>query len=186
MCNIILPYIDNADWITEQTGQLISVCTAYRPGTYHQYQSFSFVDGTGYVEQVFQEIDFVLSSNRDNCFIGSVDEFMRVWELEDYACYKLSELSGGWRKFLGLALFTNVNCSGKIYFDAFRQLSDRLIALLLKNLMQSPTNQAYFFEYDVTLFPDHVPCEKVSIAQLENGISLLTTHKQPLLQETNY
>jgi hypothetical protein len=186
MCNIILPYIDNADWISEETDKLISICCAYRPDIYRSYQSCSFVEGTGYMEQVFQEIDFVLSSNRGNCFIENLDEFIRVWELEYYEGHKISELSGGWKKFLGLALFTNINCPGKIYFDAFRQLSDHLIALLLKNLGQTATNHAWFFEYDVTLFPNDVPCGKVAITQLENGVVPLSSEKQTLLSETNY
>lgn len=186
MCKIILPYLTDVDWISLQQDKLTSLCNLYNQADYHFYQSSSFIDGTGYMERVYQEIDFVIHSNLDRCHINDVDVFMRTWGFEDYAQYKLSELSGGWKKFLGLALFTNIQYPGKIYFDAFRQLSDRLIGLLLMNMKDTPTKYAYFFEYDTNLFPQNVNYEKVLIDDLEAGIVSFSDKTITPFTETNY
>jgi hypothetical protein len=153
MCNIFIPSLDEANLISEAPEELIRLYAPEEIQDIVFYQSYSFVEGTGYVEKVYQEIDFVLKSNQGKCTIEDVDLFIDKWGFADYQFYKISELSGGWKKFLGLALYTNIKQDHKIYFDAFRQLSDRLIHMLISNLEKTETKTAYFFEYDMHLSP---------------------------------
>jgi hypothetical protein len=162
---------------------LLSVCQAYQAGEYAVYESVYFIEGTGYVQTVAEEIDLVLSSNPNNVHL-QFDNFVASWGFEKYLHHNLSELSGGWRKYLGLALFTNLRTENKIYIDACRQLSDRLIGILLENLAATSIPYAFFFEYDSLL----VTPSSVSYLYLESG-SIVTRkpiRHQSMLEETNY
>lgn len=116
------------------------------------YQTFNFIDGTGYMKTVREEIEFVLGSYRDTrIHKNEIIAFAEKWGLEKYLNFDLSSLSEGWKKFLGLALFTNNEDEGKIYFDSCRQLSNKLISTLEKNINQSNCKTIFFFEYDSNL-----------------------------------
>ena len=184
MCKIIIPNLENINIIGREIDTIKSWCKNQYPAMYHSYECLPFVDGTGYVERVYQEIDFVLSSNFGNTFIKNADHFIEYWKLEKYRDYKLSELSGGWKKYLGLALFTNIIFEGKIYFDAFRQLSDRLILILINNLKETPTEYSYFIEYDVNLFPKNIEVKKTNFGILNEQDVLMD--KPDFINETNY
>ncbi len=190
MSKIYLPKINDADWINNESDVLIEKCKVVEPvNCYRVYNSFSFIDGTGYVEKAFEEIDLVLQSNKTNCYINETNEFISQWQLGRYSEYNLSELSGGWKKYLSLALFTNLKSDGKIYFDAFRQLSDRLINSFLKCLIDTNVPIVFLFEYDVSLYP--VDCDKtdVFLQSLKQDFTCIqfTNQKNDLpVKETNY
>src|SRR5690606_38134111 len=153
MSSIYLVHVEHADWLTSHNEELAKACSDLSPGAYKVYNSTSFVDGTGYMQNVFQEIDFVLQSNAGNCTIKDTEFFLNAWGLEKYVSYNIADLSGGWKKFLGLALFTNIQSEAKIYIDSFRQLSDRLIAMLIAGIKNTGVKKVFFFEYDVSLYP---------------------------------
>jgi hypothetical protein len=190
MCKIYLAHINDADWINTESDNLVEKCKKLAPySSYCEYQSFSFIDGTGYVETVYDEIELILQSNKDHCYIQDVDEFIRQWEINKYSDYKLSELSGGWKKYLSLALFTNLKSEGKIYFDSFRQLSDRLINLLLKNMLTTGVSAVFLFEYDVSLFPTNITKKNLFLKNLESDFTDKRIKDDKIglaVNETNY
>jgi len=189
MSKLYLPHINDADWINKESDILIQKCENIEPLMYTVYHSFSFIDGTGYVEKVLEEIELVLQSNKGNCYINDPDEFIRRWQINKYLGHNLSQLSGGWKKYLSLALFTNLKSEGKIYFDAFRQLSDRLIDSFLKSVIDTKISAAFLFEYDVSLFPAGCPKNDVFLRNLEADLTFanLTDQKNDLsVKETNY
>jgi translation initiation factor RLI1 len=135
--------------------RLVEQCQAFLPGEYARYQSFDFVEGTGYMRTVADEIDFVLGGY-DRTGDGTVafDDFVTRWDLERYLDRDIRHLSGGWKKLLGLGLFTARRSEGKVYVDACRQLSDRLIRLVVENVTAENTGRAFFFDYDAALLDD--------------------------------
>ena len=131
---------------------LVALCRRFLPADYEVYQSSEFVDGTGYMRTVEDEIDFVLGSHAA-AGVATTDfaGFVADWDFEPYLNRDIRHLSGGWKKFLGLALFTAQCADGKVYFDACRQLSDRLIRRLVQNVNAQNTGSAFFFDYDALL-----------------------------------
>ena len=190
MCKVYLVHINNADWINTESDVLAEKCRAWAPGhSYVEFHSFQFIDGTGYTETVYDEVDFILQSNRDDCYISDPDEFIYHWQITEYAGYKLAELSGGWKKYLSLALFTNLKSGGKIYFDTFRQLSDRLIELLLTNLLRAGVSSVFLFDYDVSLFPTAIERKNIFLNTLNSPFAEVNSREDKsnsALNETNY
>jgi len=164
---------------------LVASCEQYRGINYGIYHSTNFINGTGFVRSVFEEIDLVMQSNVGSTYLNQ-KEFVESWDFTKYVNYHLSALSGGWRKFLGVALFTNLVSEGKIYFDVSRQLSDRLISLFVKNLRATGLKECFIFDYDTALYA----CEEFnSIYYTEGGLSNKKQLKHAdggSLTETNY
>ena len=144
--------LNDANKIHSNQDELVKKCQIFSSTEYAVYHSYNFVEGTGFMKTVGEEIELVLQcyDAENKCFL-SFDDFVRYWKLEKYLNYSIGDLSGGWKKFLGLALFTNQISNGKIYFDAARHLSDRLIGLFISNLEKTKTNNVFLFEYDSNL-----------------------------------
>lgn len=131
---------------------LVALCHRFVPADYVIYRSSDFVDSTGYMRTVEDEIDFVLGSHAAaGVATTELARFVDDWGFEPYLKRDIRHLSGGWRKFLGLALFTAQRAEGKVYFDACRQLSDRLIRRLVQNVHAHNTRAAFFLDYDALL-----------------------------------
>jgi len=150
------------------------------------YTSHSFAACTGYAKTVHEEIELVLTGHKGrNISIWEIDNFVEIWELKDYLDYEIWKLSGGWRKYLGIALFTNQRSFGKIYFDAIRHLSSNRLRTFMSNLDQSGGECTVFFEYDVSklldlkLTPLYDHSDRFSLEEFTNSVLELNG-------ETNY
>lgn len=116
------------------------------------YQSFMYCKGTGYAHTVGQEIDLVIQA--ESAATGAVlafDEFVNDWGFKDQLDTPVLELSGGWQKYLGLALFCNRATTIKLLIDAGRQIAPSLLEILFTNLNRGPTKISGFLEYDASL-----------------------------------
>lgn len=141
--------LDDVTVIQHDRGQLIDAIKTFSGTDPLIYRSPYFVEGTGYARTVYDEVEFVTSSQTKLGLAQTeTRQLLDRWQLEKYRDYELSQLSGGWRKFLGLALFSNQKSACKIFFDSFRQLSDRLIENLIHNLDGSGTDYVFFVEFD--------------------------------------
>ena len=115
------------------------------------YRPLPYVEHTGYTETVHDEISFVVGSQgASGNSLLEVDSFIEQWQLGDLLNKRVLELSGGWRKFLGIALFTNKASRHKLYHDVTSHLADARLALLLENLGKGAAT-ALFCEYDPAL-----------------------------------
>ena len=161
--------IDNVDLIDVESDNIITACNNRSGVRSEVFFSSNFIKGTGYMKKVRDEIDFVLKSHEvDSIGSNSFEEFVRLWNFEQYLDYDLDHLSGGWNKFLGLALFLNIKSECKIMFDGCRQLSDVLISRLIDNL-ESNSNEDYFLvEYDQNLLKKY----SLKGIRYENGLML--------------
>lgn len=148
--NLIVSRKEN---LIETCMRFIQIDDTFSESSISIYQSFVFAECTGYVQKVSDEIDFILQCN-ENTFYSSVEEFAKNWGLTDYLDYDVINLSGGWRKYLGLALFTNNLSHNKIFFDVCRHLADDLILLFKQNLKNTSVSNVFFLEYDVNLIRD--------------------------------
>jgi|GEM_PF-5420352 len=141
--------LDDVTVIQHGREMLIAAVKAFSGADPLIYRSPYFVEGTGYARTVFDEIELVTSSqSKLGLAQASPTQLLDAWQLEKYRDYELSALSGGWRKYLGLALFSNQKSRCKIFFDSFRQLSDRLIGDLVNNLKKTGTEYVFFVEFD--------------------------------------
>ncbi len=157
--NKYLVLLDNSNLIVSEKERLINACSYFlleknSSNQTNVYRSFVFAEGTGYMRKVYEEIEFILQCNGKNTIITAVEEFAKIWEITPYLNYDISNLSGGWRKYLGLALFTNIISKNKVYFDVCRHLADNLISLFKTNLNKTNTENVFFFEYDVNVLRD--------------------------------
>lgn len=148
--------LNDVNSIDRKKDSLISKCKTWANLDFEVYKSFSFVGGTGFTQYVFDEIDLVIQSqaSKHKNYL-SFKDFVDKWKFEEYLGHKVEELSGGWKKFLSLALFTNLRSQAKVYFDASRQLSDRLVKLFVGNLDSFDHKVAFFFEYDVSILSQY-------------------------------
>lgn len=145
-------YLNNAQTIENEQDSLIKKCHAFKNIDYEVFSSYKFISGTGYMQTVGDEIEFVLQGyERLNILKYSLKDFIKTWQLNDVIDYDLNHLSDGWKKYLSLALFSNQRSAGKIYFDATRHLSDNLLDNLIENIEKSTKNSIFFFEYDVNM-----------------------------------
>lgn len=114
------------------------------------YRHFPFVEHSGFSETVREEIGLVLSNHAgDQPPLRQFDAFVQAWDLGAHLDRRVLDLSGGWRKYLGLALFMNRPLPARLLFDATSHLSDsRLRTVLLRAAEQG---DAVFCEYDPQL-----------------------------------
>ena len=150
MKNYIL-LLNNSEQINENEN-LISKCSSWAMIDLLIYKSFSFANCSCYMQTVHEEIEFVIKSQK-SCGENVLDqsEFIKSWNLHRYLNTKVTDLSGGWRKYLGLALFTNRNSQGKLYLDSLRHLSDNLIDVFFSNLKRGNNETVIFAEYETKL-----------------------------------
>jgi hypothetical protein len=114
------------------------------------YRPLSFVEHSGFSETVREEIALVLANHPANEVpLRLFDEFVASWDLAPHLDRRVLDLSGGWRKYLGLALFMNRPAKARLLLDTTSHLSDgRLRTVLLR---AAEAGDAVFCEYDPQL-----------------------------------
>lgn len=110
------------------------------------YRPHTFVEHSGFSETVREEIQLVLGHGASRL---DFDTFVDAWGFRSHLDRRVLNLSGGWRKFLGLALFMNRPFNACLLFDATSHLSDVRVRVLLTRA--SDIQHVVFVEYDPTL-----------------------------------
>ena len=114
------------------------------------YRPLSFVEHSGFSETVREEIALVLANHAPGeAPLRPFDEFVNDWGLGPHLDRRVLALSGGWRKYLGLALFMNRPMKARLLLDTTSHLSDARIRTLLQRAAE--TGDAVFCEYDPQL-----------------------------------
>lgn len=114
------------------------------------YRPLPFVEHSGFSETVREEIALVLANHPANEIpLRSFDAFVAAWDLSSLLDRRVLDLSGGWRKYLGLALFMNRPRKARLLLDTTSHLSDARIRTLLQRTAE--TGAAVFCEYDPQL-----------------------------------
>ena len=114
------------------------------------YRPLSFVEHTGFSETVREEIAMVLSNHAANDVpVRQFDAFVEAWDLAPHLDRRVLDLSGGWRKYLGLALFMNRPAKARLLLDTASHLSDARVRTLLQRAAEG--GDAVFCEYDPQL-----------------------------------
>jgi hypothetical protein len=145
---------NNVDYIDTQTSRFVEKCSRYFDLEFGVYRPLPFVDHTGLTETVQDEIDFVVGCQQSASGAHlNANDFVREWHLQGFRDYRVVHLSGGWRKFLGLSLFTNQKLPAKLYFDVASHLAEERLRLLLRQLENQGNDQVVIFcDYDSLLF----------------------------------
>lgn len=143
---------DHAALRTRVEARLQQTVSVYRP--------LSFVEHSGFSETVREEIAMVLANHAaDEPPLRVFDAFVDAWGLAPHLDRRVLDLSGGWRKYLGLALFMNRPAKARLLLDTTSHLSDARIRTLLQRA--SEAGDAVFCEYDSQLLlglqPDGAP-----------------------------
>lgn len=166
--------------------QLVEKCSSWSRSELIVFKTFSFINCTCYMRTVQEEIEFVIDSQKSRgVYISSVTDFVNTWKLSQYLDTEVFKLSGGWRKYLGLALFTNRKSQGKLYMDSLRHLSDTLIYSFFENLNLYNDEIVIFAEYETGLLSNYklVPLfdhgDRLSLARWQDQFIHNTS-------ETNY
>ncbi|MEO6222260.1 MAG: hypothetical protein ABIP90_03355 [Vicinamibacterales bacterium] len=114
------------------------------------YRPLSFVEHSGFSETVREEIAMVLANHDpDQVPLRPFDAFVEAWGLTPHLDRRVLDLSGGWRKYLGLALFMNRPLRARLLLDTTSHLSDARIRTLLQRASES--GDSVFCEYDPQL-----------------------------------
>ncbi len=114
------------------------------------YRPLSFVEHSGFSETVREEIALVLANHPpEEHPVRSFAEFVSAWDLTPHLDRRVLDLSGGWRKYLGLALFMNRPLKARLLLDTTSHLSDARIRTLLHRAAEA--GDAVFCEYDPQL-----------------------------------
>lgn len=120
---------------------------------------------------VYEEIDLVVSSQEK---VGDARltqaEFIGFWKWHDKLSTKVYNLSGGWRKLLGLSLFLNRRSDNFLFVDFASHLSDNTIAFALERMRQLGIKRVGFAEYDEAILEKHL----VNISRLKQSGARLT------------
>jgi hypothetical protein len=114
------------------------------------YRPLSFVEHSGFSETVREEIAMVLANHApDEVPLRQFDAFVDAWDLRPHIDRRVLDLSGGWRKYLGLALFMNRPMKARLLLDTTSHLSDARVRTLLQRAAEA--GEAVFCEYDPQL-----------------------------------
>jgi energy-coupling factor transporter ATP-binding protein EcfA2 len=114
------------------------------------YRPLSFVEHSGFSETVREEIALVLANHAaDEPALRTFDAFVDAWDLGPHLDRRVLDLSGGWRKYLGLALFMNRPAKARLLLDTTSHLSDARVRTLLQRAAEG--GDAVFCEYDPQL-----------------------------------
>jgi len=114
------------------------------------YRPYPFVEHSGFSETVREEIGLVLFNHaEDEPPLQEFDAFVHAWDLAAHLDRRVLDLSGGWRKYLGLALFMNRPMPARLLLDATSHLSDARVRTLLQRAGAHGT--VVFCEYDPPL-----------------------------------
>ena len=114
------------------------------------YRPHTFVEHSGFTETVREEIAMVLANHPEGqAPLRPFDAFVEAWELAPHLDRRVLDLSGGWRKYLGLALFLNRPLDTRLLLDATSHLSDARMRTVV--LRAAERGDAIFCEYDPQL-----------------------------------
>ena len=114
------------------------------------YRPLSFVEHSGFSETVREEVAMVLANHApDEEPLRQFDAFVDAWDLAPHLDRRVLDLSGGWRKYLGLALFMNRPAKARLLLDTTSHLSDARVRTLLQRAAEA--GDAVFCEYDPQL-----------------------------------
>lgn len=143
---------DNVDQIDAQSERIVERCNRYFGTEFAVYRPLPFVDHTGFTETVEEEIEFVIGAQQASggAYLDAAT-FIARWDLSHLAGHRVVHLSGGWRKFLGVALFANRGAAAKCFLDVTSHLADERVRMLLEQLKEQTDEQVVFCEYDAQL-----------------------------------
>jgi hypothetical protein len=114
------------------------------------YRPLSFVEHSGFSETVREEIAMVLANHEAaQPPLRQFGEFVDAWGLEPHLDRRVLDLSGGWRKYLGLSLFMNRPLTSRLMLDTTSHLSDARLRTLLREAAR--TGDTVLCEYDPQL-----------------------------------
>jgi len=116
----------------------------------HVYRPLPFVEHSGFSETVREEIALVLANaSSSEAPLRGFDAFVDVWQLRAHLDRRVLDLSGGWRKYLGLALFLNRPLPARLMLDTTSHLSDARMRTILT--VAAEHGDTVFCEYDPLL-----------------------------------
>jgi hypothetical protein len=166
---------DNVDQIDMQPDQLVEKCSQFFGREFAVYRPLPFVDHTGFTETVAEEIEFVIEAQKttEGAYLD-VGSFLEVWGLEPWARHRVVHLSGGWRKFLGVALFANIRTPAKCFLDVVSHLADERIKVLLRQLRAQSEDVVVFCEYDSHLMFNLAARDFSLLRESEEGLQPLS------------
>ena len=129
---------DDVDQIDAESEKIVSRCENYFAREFAVYRPLPFVDHTGFTETVEEEIRFVIDAqmSADGAHLDAA-RFIETWQLAHLLKYRVVQLSGGWRKFVGLALFANRRAGAKCFLEVTSHLSDERVRMMLERLRDS-------------------------------------------------
>ena len=180
---------DNVDQIDAASEEIVARCERYFGCQFAVYRPLPFVDHTGFTETVEEEIRFVIDAQQsaEGAHLDA-DTFIRKWEFNHLLGYRVVQLSGGWRKFLGLSLFANRRAPAKCFLDVTSHLADERVRMLLNRLVDREDEIVAFCEYDAQLMFGMAP-ERFSL-MMEAADSLTELTRFPsgsvTLFQSNY
>ena len=166
---------DNVDQIDMEPDRLVEKCTQFFGREFAVYRPLPFVDHTGFTETVAEEIQFVIEAQKttEGAYLDAA-AFIETWGLERWASHRVVHLSGGWRKFLGVALFANCRTPAKCFLDVVSHLADERINVLLRQLKAQSEDVVVFCEYDSHLVFDLSAQDFSLLLESEEGLSSLS------------
>ncbi|MEP7273012.1 MAG: hypothetical protein ABI882_16045 [Acidobacteriota bacterium] len=162
---------DNVDQIDSESEGLVEKCSQHFGREFAVYRPLPFVDHTGFTETVREEIEFVVEAQHssEGAYLVA-HEFISQWRLGDISSQRVVHLSGGWRKFLGVALFANRKAPAKCFLDVISHLADERITMLLEQLSRQKNEVVVFCEYDSQLIFDMAPTRFSLLMEGASGV----------------
>jgi hypothetical protein len=170
---------DNVDQIDAESERIVERCEQHFEREFAVYRPLPFVDHTGFTETVAEEIRFVIEAQRaaEGAHLDAVS-FIERWELSHLLKHRVVQLSGGWRKFLGVSLFANRKAAAKCFLDVTSHLSDERLRMLLERLRDREGELVVFCEYDANLMFRMAPDRFSLVLDRDGGLTELKSFPQ--------
>ena len=180
---------DNVDQIDAQSEKIVDRCGRFFEREFAVYRPLPFVDHTGFTETVEEEIEFVIAAQHsaEGAYLDP-KAFISQWNLAQLAAQRVVHLSGGWRKFLGVALFANRKATAKCFLDVTSHLADERIRMLLEQLKSQANELVVFCEYDSHLIFEMAPTRFSLLLDRDDRIEALDRfpRKEGTSLQSNY
>ena len=180
---------DNVDQLDAQPDRLVEKCGRHFETDFAVYRPLPFVDHTGFTETVEEEMEFVVEGQRstEGAYL-SAEELISQWNLSHLAGLRVAHLSGGWRKFLGIALFANRKTAAKCFLDVTSHLADERLSVLFAQLENQSNEVVVFCEYDSRLIFDLAPTRFSLLLESDDRIESVDRfpHKGATALHSNY
>jgi hypothetical protein len=136
------------------------------------WRPLAFVEHSGFSETVREEIALVLANHAaDEPPLRSFEDFVGAWDLRAHLDRRVLDLSGGWRKYLGLALALNRPLPARLLLDTTSHLSDARMRTLLTRA--GDAGDAAFCEYDPQLL-SRLESSSLPLRRLADGGTRIT------------